>query len=161
MSGPVWRSIIVSLLNRSSEVSPQQLPGRARLPSYTKNGMLLLWMLLTGVACGAGGTTSDVLGTGPDPVLPPPHETRLPTVNIAPAVGWRDDATPVAAEGLTVNAFAADLQHPRWLYLLPNGDVLVAETNAPARPQDGQGLRGWLAKRLMKRAGAAVPSGMT
>jgi glucose/arabinose dehydrogenase len=57
-----------------------------------------------------------------------------------------------------VNAFARGLDHPRWLYVLPNGDVLVAETNAPPRPLDAQGLRGWFFKRYQKRAGGAVPS---
>ncbi|HSX90309.1 MAG TPA: sorbosone dehydrogenase family protein, partial [Pseudomonas sp.] len=74
-----------------------------------------------------------------------------------PAVGWPEGAAPQAAEGLTVQAFARDLDHPRWLYVLPNGDVLVAETNAPPKPEPG-GLRGWFMKRVMKKAGAGVPS---
>jgi glucose/arabinose dehydrogenase len=84
----------------------------------------------------------------------------LPTVRIARAVGWPAGASPVAAEGLTVNAFATGLVHPRWLYRLPNGDILVAETNAPPKPADKQdgGLRGWFMARAMERAGAAAPS---
>lgn len=54
--------------------------------------------------------------------------------------------------------FASDLDHPRWLYVLPNGDVLVAETNAPPRPDDGKGIRGLVFNYFMKKAGAAVPS---
>jgi glucose/arabinose dehydrogenase len=67
-------------------------------------------------------------------------------------------ARPQAAPGTRVAAFARDLDHPRWLYVLPNGDVLVAETNAPPKPDDAQGIRGWLMGLVMKRAGAGVPS---
>ena len=59
----------------------------------------------------------------------------MPTVNIAPAKGWPIGATPTAAPGLAVNAYASGLDHPRWLYVLPNGDVLVAESNAPPKPE--------------------------
>ncbi|MDP1619973.1 MAG: sorbosone dehydrogenase family protein, partial [bacterium] len=76
----------------------------------------------------------------------------------APAKGWPTDVTPKAAAGLAVNAFASGLDHPRWLYVLPNGDVLVAETNAPPKPEDSKGIKGWIMKWLMKRAGAGVPS---
>lgn len=94
---------------------------------------------------------------GADPVLPPPDKSLLPTVNIAPAVRWDAGEQPVAAKGLAVNRFAGDLQHPRWLYLLPNGDVLVAESNAQPRAGGG-GLIGWIRKKVMQRAGATVPS---
>ena len=57
-----------------------------------------------------------------------------------------------------MTAFARGLEHPRWLYVLPNGDVLVAETNAPPRPDDNKGLKGWFFKRYQKKAGGAVPS---
>ena len=97
-------------------------------------------------------------GTGPDPTLPPPEKSFIPTVNIAPAVGWPDGGKPVAADGAEVGAFADRLDHPRWLYVLPNGDVLVAETAAPERPQDGKGIKGFFMKKAMKRAGSAVPS---
>ncbi|MGZ8915131.1 MAG: PQQ-dependent sugar dehydrogenase [Methylobacter sp.] len=97
-------------------------------------------------------------GIGPHPLLPPPNPTLIPTVNIAQAVGWPANGKPVAAAGMAVNAFAAGLDHPRWLYVLPNGDVLVAETNAPHRPEDGKGIKGWLMKRFMNKAGAGVPS---
>ncbi|MEX0619887.1 MAG: sorbosone dehydrogenase family protein [Pseudohongiellaceae bacterium] len=96
-------------------------------------------------------------GTGPDPVLPEPDPSLVPVVNVAPAVGWVPGVTPTAAQGLTVNAFASGLDHPRWLYVLPNGDVLVAETNAPPS-ENGGGLRNWIMGRVMERAGAAVPS---
>nr|WP_225776685.1 sorbosone dehydrogenase family protein [Pseudomonas sp. Marseille-Q3773] len=113
-------------------------------------------------ACLAGcGETAHLgidQGTGPAPHLPPPDSTWIPTVNIAPAVGWPQDAKPQSAPGTQVAAYARGLDHPRWLYLLPNGDVLVAETNAPAKPEDDRGIRGWVMKKVMQRAGAAVPS---
>jgi glucose/arabinose dehydrogenase len=109
--------------------------------------------LLLGCAQRAG----TVVETGPRPVLPAPDRQRIPTVDIAPAVGWPQGAVPTPAAGLAVAAFAKDLDHPRWLYVLPNGDVLVAETNAPPKPAE-KGLRAWLMKQVMKKAGAGVPS---
>jgi glucose/arabinose dehydrogenase len=97
-------------------------------------------------------------GTGPNPQLPPPTKTFIPTVNVAPAKGWPEGAKPTAAAGMQVAAFASGLDHPRWLYTLPNGDVLVAESNAPERPDDKSGIRGWIMGILMSRAGAAPPS---
>jgi hypothetical protein len=79
---------------------------------------------------------------GPDPSLPSPTKTLVPTVHIAPAQGWPEGQAPVPAQGMRVGAFAKDLQHPRWVYVLPNGDVLVAETNAPPRPEEGKGGEG-------------------
>lgn len=95
---------------------------------------------------------------GPHPVLPAPNTSLVPTVLIAPAVGWPQDGAPQAAAGTRVAAFARNLDHPRWLYVLPNGDVLVAETNAPPKPDDAKGIKGWAMGVVMKRAGAAVPS---
>ena len=97
-------------------------------------------------------------GFGPRPALPAPQKKLIPTVDIAPAIGWPTGTTPHAAAGLNVVAFASGLDHPRWLCVLPNGDVLVAETNAPPKPDDAKGIRGWVMKRVMKRAGAEVPS---
>lgn len=90
------------------------------------------------------------------PKLSSPRQQTIPTVNVAKAVGWPQGAKPTPAAGLTVDAFARDLDHPRWLYRLPNGDVLVAESNSPPR-EDG-GITGWVMKTLMGRAGAGVPS---
>ena len=97
-------------------------------------------------------------GTGPEPTLPPPNHTLLPTVHIAPAKGWPEGGKPTPAAGLAVTAYASGLDHPRWLYTLPNGDVLVAETNAPPKPEDGKGIKGKIMKMVMKRAGAGTPS---
>lgn len=109
-------------------------------------------------ACGETSSLQVSDGTGPSPKLPEPNKTLFPTMNIAPAIGWPDGAKPVAAPGTQVSAFAEGLDHPRWHYVLPNGDVLVAETNAPPKPDDGKGIRGWVMKKVMGRAGAAVPS---
>ena len=95
---------------------------------------------------------------GPNPTLVEPAHALIPTVKIAPAVGWRGGGRPVAAQGFAVRAFADGLDHPRWLYVLPNGDVLVAESNAPPKPDDGGGLKGFFMKLTMKSAGAGVPS---
>ncbi len=108
--------------------------------------------------CGEEANLPVAAGMGPDPSLPPPNETLIPTVNIAPADRWPAGTKPQPAEGLAVAAFAEGLSHPRWLYGLPNGDVLVAETNAPPKPEDGGGIRGWIMGKVMERAGAAVPS---
>jgi glucose/arabinose dehydrogenase len=91
-------------------------------------------------------------------VLPPPEQALIPVVNVVTAKGWTPDATPTAADGLTVHAFARGLNHPRWVYVLPNGDVLVAETNAPARPDDAKGIKGFFFRFFQKKAGGAVPS---
>lgn len=109
-------------------------------------------------ACVEHATLPVTAGMGPTPVLPPPVETLLPTVNIAPAKGWASGGTPTAASGLTVRAFADRLEHPRWIYVLPNGDVLVAETNAPAHPEVKKGFKGWATQWVMKRAGAVTAS---
>lgn len=109
-------------------------------------------------ACGEVATLPVSAGTGPSPELPAPRQTLIPTVNIAPASGWPPGATPIAAPGLEVTAFATGLDHPRWLHVLPNGDLLVAETNAPARGEAGKGIKAWLTGLMMKRAGATVPS---
>jgi glucose/arabinose dehydrogenase len=115
-------------------------------------------LALTLAACGETAKLPWSQTLGPTPILPPPNETLFPTVHIAPAKGWPQGTKPVAAAGLAVSTFAAELEHPRWVYVLPNGDVLVAETNAPERPEAGKGIKGWVMKNVMKKAGAAVPS---
>ncbi|MDP2026773.1 sorbosone dehydrogenase family protein [Sulfuriferula sp.] len=120
--------------------------------------LLVTLCVLSLAACGEVASLPEQAGVGPHPTLPSPNPTLIPTVHIAPAKGWPTDVTPKAAAGLAVNAFASGLDHPRWLYVLPNGDVLVAETNAPPKPEDSKGIKGWIMKWLMKRAGAGVPS---
>jgi glucose/arabinose dehydrogenase len=123
-----------------------------------RSTVLLLVAALATAGCGEVARLPDAAVTGPDPRLPAPQKTLVPTVHIAPAKGWSAGAKPQAAAGTEVAAFARDLDHPRWLYVLPNGDVLVAETNAPPKPEDGKGIKGWAMKKVMKRAGAGVPS---
>lgn len=113
-------------------------------------------LALTGCASPSNSPITD--SYGPQPNLPEPKSSLLPTVNIAPAKGWPAGMMPTPAAGLKVQAFAGELEHPRWLHVLPNGDVLVAETDAPFKPDDGKGLKGKIAKLVMKRAGSSHPS---
>ena len=108
-------------------------------------------------ACGDSAKLPEEVTIGPNPTLPEPVSTLIPTVDIAPAKGWPDGVMPTPASGLTVTTLAKGLDHPRWLFVLPNGDVLVAETNAPERP-DRKGPKTFVMNMVMKRAGAAVPS---
>ncbi|OEZ47991.1 soluble aldose sugar dehydrogenase YliI precursor [Janthinobacterium sp. MP5059B] len=98
------------------------------------------------------------VGFGPQPALPAPDKQLIPTVNVAPVQRWTAAQRPVVAAGLVIHAYARDLDHPRWLYVLPNGDVLVAETNAPPKPDDSKGIKGAIMQMQMKKAGAATPS---
>lgn len=109
-------------------------------------------------ACGSASTLGESATMGMAPTLVAPQTSLVPTINVVTAIGWPDGAQPVAAPGTTLTAFARGLDHPRWLHVLPNGDVLVAETNAPPRPDDDDGIRGKLMARYQKRAGGAVPS---
>ncbi|WGM29993.1 sorbosone dehydrogenase family protein [Brevundimonas sp. NIBR11] len=115
---------------------------------------------LTLAACGNGPLAPEGSTFGPSPTLVAPHTRPItPTVNIAPAVGWPSGVMPAAPQGFRVQAFATGLDHPRWLYRLPNGDILVAETNAPPKPPGKSGgIRGWIMGLVQKRAGAAPPS---
>src|SRR3954447_12776020 len=102
--------------------------------------VISLSILLT--ACGDTAQVPEEATVGPSPTLPQPNSTLLPTVNIAPAKGWPQGEMPTPTGGFAVTAFARDLDHPRWLHVLPNGDVLVAESNAPPRPEEGKGIKG-------------------
>jgi glucose/arabinose dehydrogenase len=120
---------------------------------------LLISLTLTSlVSCNSIALVSSSAGVGTNPDLPAPHKSLIPTVNIATAVGWKDGASPITPIDLAVRSFARELKHPRWLYVLPNGDVLVAESNAPAKPEDNEGIKAKIKNIVMKRAGARVPS---
>jgi glucose/arabinose dehydrogenase len=129
-----------------------------------RSASLTAAMLLA--ACGETARLPPEAGIGPTPQLPTPNKTLIPTVNIAPAVGWTDTAGPSAPEGFAVTALARGLDHPRWVYVLPNGDVLVVESNKPPKPEGakdgGDGLfaraRSMVMGSVMERAGAQVPS---
>jgi glucose/arabinose dehydrogenase len=116
---------------------------------------VLLTLGLTG--CRDEATLPVEAGTGPDPKLPPPRQRLIPTVDVAHAIGWPQGATPHAASGFAVKAFARGLDHPRWLYVLPNGDVLVAETSTPPQPAQ-TGFTAWVMGLIMTWIGADVPS---
>jgi glucose/arabinose dehydrogenase len=135
--------------------------GREQGAFMRKNILLAIWigaLALPLAACNEQDTIPVEQTFGPSPILPPPQKTWIPTVNIAPAVGWPAGGKPVAANGMAVNAFATGLDHPRTVYVLPNGDALVAESNAPPKPDDTGGIKGWITRMIMRRAGAGVPS---
>jgi len=109
-------------------------------------------------ACGDTAKLPEKADEGPQPKIVEPVTSMIPTLHIAPAKGWPEGVVPKAAEGLAVNAYASGLDHPRWLYALPNGDVLVAESNAPKKEETDFSIRKWIQGMVMKRAGAKVPS---
>ena len=124
---------------------------------YPLRTLALTLAAITLLGCGETARLQREAGYGPTPTLPEPHKTLLPTINVAPAIGWPEGGKPTAAPGTQVQAFARGLDHPRWLYVLPNGDVLVAESNAPKR-EGFPGIKNWIAGLFMKKAGAGVPS---
>jgi len=108
--------------------------------------------------CGQPASLPFEAGVGPQPELPEPKPSIVPVVNIAPARGWPDGAAPNPAGGLKVTLFAKDLDHPRWLAVLPNGDVLVAESRAPKTEGAGNPIRQWIMSLVMKKAGSTGDS---
>lgn len=127
-------------------------------PRHWRSGALALVAAAALAGCGEQARLPESAGVGAAPKLPEPNRTLIPTVNIAPASSWPTGTTPAVPAGLRVNALASNLAHPRWVHVLPNGDVLVAESNAPPRPEAGKGVKGFVMKQVMKRAGAGVPS---
>src|SRR5690606_8598099 len=123
--------------------------------SMGRRRLLILPLMMVLAACGTESVLPETDGFGAAPNLPAPKPQGVPMVKIAPAVGWPQGRAPDAAAGLAVNAFATGLDHPRWLYVLPNGDVLVAESQGPAKPKEKKGgLRGWIEGLVMARAGS-------
>ncbi|HEC58082.1 hypothetical protein LCGC14_1338930 [marine sediment metagenome] len=116
---------------------------------------MLIAFALSG--CGESARNDVSAGTGPNPVLPEPVKTLLPTMNIATAIGWENGNKPIPMQGVKVNAFASELEHPRWLYELPNGDVLVAETNFAKKELD-KSIKGWITKYFLNKGGAKAES---
>ncbi len=119
---------------------------------------LLLAPVVVLASCNAASKLPSSAGFGANPALPNPHKQLVPLVDIAPAKPWPDGTAPIAAPGLQVKLFAKGLDHPRWLYTLPNGDVLVAETNAPPHPDDAKGPVKWAHDLITKIAGADAKS---
>ena len=140
-----------------AQPSSNQLESTMRLRSIAPPLTIVLLSHIAG--CAELPVAPATAGFGPIPVLPAPEGKKLiPTVHIAPAKGWATNTKPIAAPGLAVTAYASGLNHPRMLHVLPNGDVLVVESNAPAVHDTGSGIRGWVMGQVMKVAGAGVPS---
>jgi glucose/arabinose dehydrogenase len=122
--------------------------------------------LLAGVAvlalagCSSPGSSDPLVGFGPNPPLPKPQKSLIPMVGVPDVVGWPAGAAPKAPPGFTVVRFAEGLDHPRWLYVLPNGDVLAALSASEPSPADktNTGIKGFFQKMLMKKVGSAKPS---
>jgi glucose/arabinose dehydrogenase len=123
----------------------------------TTLGLIALSALLL-AGCGDKAQLPEQASQGPNPQIPAPRQTLIPTVNVADAIGWPPSEHPIPAAGLAVKAFATGLDHPRWMLVLPNGDVLVAETNGPVREEDAKGLKGWIFGLFQGRAGAGSES---
>lgn len=125
---------------------------------FTTIIILTIMLMTSASSCGRSERMPLVSSIGPHPSLPSPKHSLIPTIDVVTAKGWPDGGHPTTADGTTVSAFARGLDHPRWLYVLSNGDVLVAETNAPTRPDDAKGIKGWFFKHYQTKAGGAVPS---
>jgi glucose/arabinose dehydrogenase len=130
-----------------------------------RTGLLVVCAVIVVAALAAFFLTSgdkaalpETAAIGPSPTIPEPTKTVVPTVHIAPAKGWPEGAQPKPASDLAVTAFATGLTHPRWLYVLPNGDVLAAEADGPPRPEEAKGVKGFIYRMVQKRAGSGTPS---
>lgn len=114
--------------------------------------------LLLAAGCAGPARLPVEAGTGPNPQLPPPEHALIPSIKVAKATGWPAGLSPIPAPGLRVTPFAEGLDHPRWLYVLPNGDVLVAETNSPGTDPGPPGIKGYFFKKFKEKSGSAVKS---
>ncbi|KSV92832.1 sorbosone dehydrogenase family protein [Sinorhizobium sp. GL28] len=130
---------------------------------------LLIALLVFGALAAAGGLSLGYLSRreatvpiektyGPDPLLVEPKVELVPSVSVAEATPWPAGMMPSAAPGLAAKEFAGGFDHPRWLHVLPNGDVLVAESNAPPQPDPGFSVRAFAAQLIQGRAGARSES---
>src|ERR1700738_3979703 len=109
-------------------------------------GVALQWRKLQGAA--------PQPAWGSAPVVPEAKpQGALPTLKMPTARGWSEGQKPIAAPGLKVNAFARGLKHPRWIYVLPNGDVLVAESTGVPRTTM-RSVFDYAMVSTMRRAGA-------
>jgi glucose/arabinose dehydrogenase len=119
---------------------------------------LYLFLAVALPGCAETSRLPDQADVGPNPTIVEPVKTLIPTVHVAKGTGWQPGTAPIAAQGLKVNALVTQLDHPRWIHVLPNGDVLVAESNAPPRPEDGKGIKAKAMGVFKKKAGAGSPS---
>jgi len=106
-------------------------------------------------ACSTG-SPDPFVGFGPNPPLPAPQKSLIPIVGTPKAVGWPAGAAPKAPPGFVVTRYGEGIDHPRWLHVLPNGDVLVAQSSSEPHPP--KGIRDWIQQRLMKRVGSVQKS---
>jgi glucose/arabinose dehydrogenase len=127
---------------------------------HTRSVLAVSGLALVVAACMAPGSSDKLAGFGPDPSMPKAQHSLIPMVGVPEVVGWPAGAAPKAPPGFTVTRFAEGLDHPRWLLVLPNGDVLVAESASVPSPADktNQGIKGFFQKLLMKKVGSARPS---
>jgi len=110
------------------------------------------------LACQSISSNSDrMLGLGKNPILPEPSTSFIPTVNIAKASQWPDGVMPHVNDNFLINVYSKELIHPRWLYVLPNGDVLVAQSNKQPSKKN-KGLKDVISEHFMKQAGAGQES---
>jgi len=117
-------------------------------------GVLALAAAALAAGCMESSKLAPEKSVGANPELPAPTRSLIPTVHVAEARGWPEGRKPMAAQGLAVTAFATALDHPRWIYVLPNGDVLVAESDHPPQPEEGKGIKGRAMAHFMKKAGS-------
>ena len=106
-------------------------------------------------ACSTG-SPDPFVGFGPNPPLPAPQKSLIPIVGTPKAVGWPAGAAPKAPPGFVVTRYGEGIDHPRWLHVLPNGDVLVAQSSSEPHPV--KGIRDWIQQELMKRVGSVQKS---
>lgn len=134
----------------------------ALMTRKTPQGSRPLWAPFVGallsIVSAAALAQQYPVGWGPDPALPDPAQSLIPTINIAKADPWPQGTRPTAAAGLSATAYGSGLDHPRWLHVLPNGDVLVAESNKPGNGPKETGLRAKVQGLAQKHAGAGVES---
>ena len=121
-------------------------------------GVFVLGLVLFGAWIARGNPSDRTIDqtSGLKPLLVDADSEKIPSIGLAETVGWKPDEAPKPAAGLAVARFAEGLDHPRTMLTLPNGDVLVSETNSP--PRDGGGITGLVMKTLMGRVGAGEPS---
>lgn len=119
--------------------------------------IILLLLSSALIACQTTSSPADqILSLGKNPTLPAPSASMIPTINIAKASKWPDGVMPNVNNNFLINVYSKELVHPRWLYVLPNGDVLVAQSNKQS--SKSKGLKEVIAKHFMKRAGAGEES---
>ena len=107
-------------------------PGRHSPVALSAAAAMAMVLVLAG--CGDDETAQPARQFGAHPELPQPHNYLMPPMKVPPAGKWAEGQTPSVAPGLKISAMATGLMHPRSIYVLPNGDVLIVESNGPKAP---------------------------